>query len=225
MFLLRQYKKGRKLSISKRDFDKEAATWETPPRVKLAGDVASAIVRHVPLTPDMDILDFGCGTGLVSLALRPKVRSVTGVDSSSGMLDVFNEKISRGHISRIKTFHLDLDQGASLPGFYHVIVTNMTLHHIKNVKMLLSKFTAAIFSGGCLAVTDLDPEGGLFHDNHDGVFHHGFDREALRRMFAEAGLAHTRDFLAAEVVKPNKGGRVRSFSIFLMTGQKNSANK
>ncbi len=140
------------MNLVKRDFDKEAASWDAPPRVKLAEDVARSILRHVPLKAEMDILDFGCGTGLVSLALLPKVRSVTGVDSSQGMLDVFNAKVFRGNISRAKTVHLNLDKGESLPGFYHVIVTSMALHHIKDIKALLDKFSEAIFPGVILSL-------------------------------------------------------------------------
>ena len=50
-----------------RDFDKQAATWdENPGRVKLAEDVAGAVAQQVALLPDMDGLDFGCGTGLLA---------------------------------------------------------------------------------------------------------------------------------------------------------------
>ena len=125
------------MNAGKRDFDKEAASWDTLPRVKLAEDVSRAIMRNLTLKSDMDILDFGCGTGLVSMILRRKVRSVTGVDSSQGMLDVFNEKVSRGSISNVKTFRLDLDKGELLPGSYHLVTTNMSLHHIKDIKSLL----------------------------------------------------------------------------------------
>lgn len=66
----------------KRDFDKAAATWdEDPRRVKLAEDVAAAILREAVLSKDMDALDFGCGIGLVTLKLQPYVRSITGADS------------------------------------------------------------------------------------------------------------------------------------------------
>ncbi len=79
------------MEVEKRDFDKEAAGWdEHPGKVKLANDIAGAIGNHIVLTPNMDVLDFGCGTGLLTFQLQPLIRSITGVDSSQGMLDVFN---------------------------------------------------------------------------------------------------------------------------------------
>jgi len=65
----------------KRDFDSEAASWDKEPRrVKLATDITGAIRNDVSLTSDMDALDFGCGTGLVTLQLQPFIHSITGVD-------------------------------------------------------------------------------------------------------------------------------------------------
>ena len=61
-------------------------------RVKLATDVAGAVSAEVRLAADMDVLDFGCGTGLLALQLQPYVRSITGVDSSQGMLDVLGSE-------------------------------------------------------------------------------------------------------------------------------------
>ena len=60
--------------------------------------VGEAILREVRATTDMDVLDYGCGTGLVSLFLLSHVRSVTGADSSPGMLQVLNKQIVEGGI-------------------------------------------------------------------------------------------------------------------------------
>jgi predicted TPR repeat methyltransferase len=63
-------------------FDQAAATWdEQPRRVKLAQAVAEDIGRQIHLSRDIDVLDFGCGTGLLTLALQPLVRSITGADT------------------------------------------------------------------------------------------------------------------------------------------------
>ena len=84
-------------------FDQSAATWDNEPRrIALMKDVGEAILREARPTKDMDILDYGCGTGLVSLLLLPHIRSVTGADNSTGMLEVLNQKISDGRIANMQ---------------------------------------------------------------------------------------------------------------------------
>lgn len=209
------------MSTERKDFDSVAASWdEKPERVRLANDVADAIRSEITLTRDMDVLDFGCGTGLVTLRLQPFVRSVTGADSSRGMLDILSAKIERLDLATVRTLHLDPDAIDTLPGPYHLITSSMTLHHVPDIAPLLAIFHRRITPRGYLAVADLDSEGGLFHGDGDGVFHPGFDRETLRRVFMEAGFRDVRDTTVAEIVKPDRTGARGRFSVFLMTGRK-----
>ncbi len=209
------------MSTEKKDFDRVAVSWdEKPERVSLANDVADAIRSEIVLTRDMDVLDFGCGTGLVTLRLQPFVRSVTGADSSRGMLDILSAKIERLDLATVLTLHLDPDMIDTLPGPYHLITSSMALHHVPDIAPLLAIFHRRIASGGYLAVADLDSEGGLFHGDGEGVFHPGFDRETLRRDFMEAGFRDVRDTTAAEIVKPDRTGAMGRFGVFLMTGRK-----
>jgi ubiquinone/menaquinone biosynthesis C-methylase UbiE len=129
------------VNIERRDFDKEATTWdEIPARVKLGNDIAAAISDEILLTSDMDVLDFGCGTGLLTLQLQPVVQSITGVDSSRGMLDVLKAKIDRQNLANIKPQYLDTEKGDILEGTYRLIVSGMTLHHVKEIRPLLDQF-------------------------------------------------------------------------------------
>ena len=73
---------------------------------------------------------------------------------------------------------------------------------------------------GDLCIADLDSDDGRFHDDNTGVFHFGFDRTALRKIFIETGFGGVRDITAAEVVKPANNGEMRRFTVFLMIGQK-----
>jgi ubiquinone/menaquinone biosynthesis C-methylase UbiE len=210
------------MNIEKRNFDKEAALWdENPTRLKLAGDVADAISDAVALTSDMDVLDFGCGTGLLTLNLQPKVRSITGVDSSFGMLDVFKAKIAKQNLGNVKAIYADLDKGDVLSGIYHIVVSSMTLHHVKEVRPLLAQFYKIVKPSGFLCIADLDTDDGQFHGNDaTGVFHSGFDRAELRQDFIHAGFDDVRDMTAAEVVKPVSTKEMRRFTVFLMVGRK-----
>lgn len=209
------------MQAEKRDFDKDAASWdEQPTRLKLASNVAEAILGSVELSPTMDALDFGCGTGLLTLELHPMLHAITGVDNSRGMLEVFRDKIARRNLGNVKALFFDLELGNSFPDEYDLIVSSMTLHHIKEVASLLKQFHDSLSSSGHLCIADLDLDEGKFHEDNTGVFHFGFDRTSLRQAFIEAGFVDIRDVPAAEVVKQVSSGEERVFTVFLMVGRK-----
>ncbi|MDA8141111.1 MAG: class I SAM-dependent methyltransferase [Desulfobacteraceae bacterium] len=209
------------MQSEKRNFDKEAASWdENPVRSKMVKDVSQAIAKTVALRPDMDVLDFGCGTGLLSLQILPRVGSITGVDSSQGMLDQFNRKIAQLKLDRVKTVRLDLEQEQALPGKYDLIISNMTLHHIQRIEPFLLQLYNVLVPGGQVAISDLDPDEGKFHEDNTGVFHFGFDREGLRNAFEKAGFEDVALTDAAEVIKPGANGEMRRFMLFLLTARR-----
>jgi len=207
--------------VVQRDFNKEAATWDdNPGRVKAANDIADTLLKEVRLTPEMDVLDFGCGTGLITMRLSPFVLSVTGADSSTRMLDMLRAKIDKGHIRNVEVRHLD-PEGWDLPGNrYDLVVAVMTLHHVEKIEPFLERLSGVLAPGGCLCVAELDPDDGQFHDDNTGVFHFGFDREALRAVFSRLELSDIRIFTAAEIVKPVQDGALRAFTVFGATGCK-----
>jgi len=214
-------KTGHEINTPKRNFDQEATNWDqVPGRVKVAEDIAQSMIREITLNPDMDVLDFGCGTGLLTFALQPFVNSITGVDSSRGMIDVFRKKIKEQNLKNVKAEFVDLEKGDVLRGSFHLIVSSMTLHHIKNITPLFKQFHSLLLPSGQLAVADLEPDNGQFHSTNEGVFHFGFDRETLHQMFADAGFHDVRHLTAAQVEKPVEGGQIRLFEIFLIIGRK-----
>ncbi|MBF0386897.1 MAG: class I SAM-dependent methyltransferase [Candidatus Omnitrophica bacterium] len=204
-----------------RDFDKDAQSWDDSPlRTNLAKEVAAAIMRQVGLKEGMDVLDFGCGTGLLSFNIRPLVRSVTGVDTSKGMLDVFLAKARQHGGGNMKAYLLDLTLNERLSGSYHLVMSSMTLHHVKDTRMLVEQFYKVLEDGGHLALADLDVEDGRFHDSHDGVFHLGFDRVQLVRLLEVVGFREVSCSKATQICKADAEGQERVFSVFLITGRK-----
>ena len=205
-----------------RNFDKEAAFWdENPARIKLAEEVMRTITARIALTPEMEVLDFGCGTGLLALRLAPLVRSVTGMDRSQGMLDVLAAKAAAQGLTNVRSQHLP--PGDRPSGAYDLIVSSMTLHHVEHIDSLLARLFQACTSSGHLCVADLDPEQGQFHHDNTGVFHFGFDRPLLQERLRTAGFVATGSETAAEVMKPTRDGDLRRFTVFLIHGAKSGA--
>jgi 2-polyprenyl-3-methyl-5-hydroxy-6-metoxy-1,4-benzoquinol methylase len=204
-----------------RDFNAVAATWdENPGRVQMARNVAGAIRKTIPLRKDMDVLDFGCGTGLLTLQLQPLVRHITGVDSSQGMLDILGAKCRSQGLPNVTTVLADLDRGDLLEGEYDLVVSSMTFHHLRDVQPVLLQFFQHLRPSGIIAIADLDSDEGKFHESNEGVFHYGFDRCLMQKQIGVAGFGSVRNRTAATVVKPAPGGGRRAFTVFLMTGQK-----
>lgn len=197
-------------------FDESAASWdEQPRRVRLARGVADEIARQIQLSRELDVLDFGCGTGLLTLALQPLVRSVTGADTSAGMLEVLRGKLNERGLTSVETVLLDPKSPLSLDARFHLIVSSMALHHVANLPPLFKRFHEQLHPGGRLALADLDREDGSFHEDPRDVHHLGFERSELQRLLAEAGFA---DLAATAAIITSKGGH--DYPVFLITGQK-----
>ena len=214
--------------IKSNHFDTAAANWDAEARrVELAKAVGEAILRQVQPTRGMDVLDYGCGTGLLGLFLLPHVRNVTGADSSPGMLQVLEDKIQAGGLQRMRTERLDLERDPVPESRYHLIVANMVMHHVDHIETLLTAFYKMLLPGGTLAIADLDTEPGLFHgpDVGTSVYHHGFDRNAFKDRLYRAGFIDVKDTTAHVIHKPIPNGELHAFPVFLIVGHHGWSDK
>jgi ubiquinone/menaquinone biosynthesis C-methylase UbiE len=202
------------------NFDKKAATWDAEiRRVKLAQDVAASIIYNVHPTRDMDVMDFGCGTGLLTLSLHPHVRSITGIDSSRGMLEVLTEKVRDQGIANVRALYCDVERGERPEGRYHLIVSSMTLHHVADIAHLFRLFYGLLLPGGALCIADLDKEEGTFHDDPTGIHHFGFDRKLVQANLADAGFTVTRDNIIS-IIRKGPPDEPRDYPVFLISASR-----
>jgi len=200
-------------------FDKAAATWDKKPRrVQLAEKISTAIITRLPLDKNMSGMEFGCGTGLVSLALAPKLKTLAALDTSQGMLDVLQEKIDEQQLTNMHCLNADIFND-SYKEQYDLIFCSMTLHHLKDTDAVLKRFSELLNPGGYLAVADLVTEDGSFHGPtvKDLYFHNGFDTEKLGKTLTELSMANIHTDIAHTITKETTQ---KDYPIFLLTGQK-----
>ncbi len=203
-------------------FNEAASTWdEKAKRVAMAWAVAEEIVNQVPLSNTMTAMEFGCGTGLISMALAPMIKQVLAIDMSENMLAVLDEKIASEKIENVSTRLLDLFTDELPEERFDLIFSGMALHHVKDVDALLDIFAQLLEPGGIVALADLDAEDGGFHGDIPDVFHLGFDRQALAEKFEQKGFSDIKTTTAHIMQKENVvTGQDAEFSIFLITAQK-----
>ncbi|MEZ4391749.1 MAG: methyltransferase domain-containing protein [Polyangiales bacterium] len=195
-------------------FQDKAADWDSRPvPQQISQGVVAAMQRRVALSPDLEVMDFGAGTGLLAGALAPSVGALHAVDVSAAMLAQLAAKEALR--DKVIVHHHDLLTGP-LELRVDLVVSAMAMHHVADTAGLLRALHAQLRPGGRVALADLDLEDGSFHPpGTEGVFHAGFDRASLGDALRDAGFVDV-DFDTATVVQ-REG---RSYPIFLVTARR-----
>ncbi len=205
--------------MSDNRFDRKAQDWDkNKRRHELAEAVRSALLK-LPIQPDMRGMDFGCGTGLVGLPLAHRFARLYGVDTSAGMLEVFQHKAAEQKITNTKTIQSEIAK-LELPEKLDVIFTSMTLHHIVDTATVLERFFELLKPGGLAAIADLDSEDGSFHKAGSEEKHHGFDRETLQKSLLKCGFAPPSFTTVHTITRTMEDSTRKDFTVFLAVAQK-----
>lgn len=195
-------------------FQDKADDWDTRPiPAQISAGVFASLHEHVALTADLRVMDFGAGTGLVCAQIAPHVERVHAVDISRAMLD---KLAAKPELAGKVEIHCQNIVEEPLAATVDLVVSAMAMHHVEDTRALLRSLHAHLAPGGRVAIADLDAEDGSFHPpGTEGVFHAGFDRDALGELLADAGFAEVRFVTACEVHKDE-----RAYPIFLVTATK-----
>jgi len=197
------------------EFDKKAPEWDMNPlHLERSKAIANLLITATPQGQQMKALDFGAGSGLLSLLLRGHFEEITLMDSSEGMINVSNEKIAEGKFENLKTVHINLEKDAFTAN-YDLIFSQMVFHHVEDIDGLVEKFHTFLNPGGLLAIADLYPEDGSFHG--DGFTGHlGFDPQELSTKLSVHGFRNISYMECFVMKKVIENGETKEYPVFLM---------
>lgn len=196
-------------------FDKQAAEWDNKPlRIERSQAVADFICKKIPLNKKFEVLDYGCGTGLLTFLLADKVASVCCADVSDGMLAEVRKKIAAQNVKNVQTINFDITKDKPLDKKFDLIVSAMAMHHIPDVPIALTKLAELLAPAGHLMIIDLCTEDGSFHTGGQTI-HNGLEPAELKKHLESIGICPADYQNIFEIDKNN-----RIYPVFCVYGRK-----
>jgi ubiquinone/menaquinone biosynthesis C-methylase UbiE len=201
------------------EFDQKAKEWDmNPDHVERSRAIADLLLQAIHMDKDMTALEYGAGTGLLSLMLKDHLGKITLMDSSGGMINVIKQKITQKGILNLEPVYFDLEKGMYGDEF-DIVFTQLVLHHVKDINAMLHKFSALLKPGGVLAIADLYPEDGSFHDE-GFTGHKGFDPLRLSNELSALGFRNINHVTCFVIRKDIGEGNTKDYPVFLITACK-----
>lgn len=176
-------------------WDEHAQTWDTGGPVAYADAAAASLVRHTqPLGFALSgarVLDFGCGTGLLSERMVARGARVVALDPSPGMMAGLRAKIEAG-LEGVEAIEGHLEEGhPALEQPFDLIVASSVCAFLPNYPRTVRELAELLQPGGLFVQWDW-----AWNAEDDEPF--GLTREAIREALSGAGLTVCRVDLGFE---------------------------
>lgn len=159
-------------------FNHKAESFDSPKNKFLSDLIRQKVKNQVVDFSDKHILDFGGGTGLVSLPLAKQSGSVTLVDISEKMLEQAHLKVEKQGIENVQLLERDLLLNP-LNQLFDIIVVSRVLHHVPNVEETLAMFRNHLVEDGRLFIADFVKT---------DINQHGFKLDYLEEKLFQTGF-------------------------------------
>ena len=182
----------RSVDPTKGFFDEQAEKWDESHTAAATIDRIAAVGDLMELQSGQELLEVGCGTGVLTawLADRVGAEHVTAVDFSRNMIEKARVK-GIGAEFRVADVCAD-DLGSER---YDVVLCFHSFPHFRDQQAALNRIAAALKPEGRLIVMHLRgrSEINAFHDEIGGPVagHHLPDVDAFDSLLARAGLERT----------------------------------
>jgi tRNA (cmo5U34)-methyltransferase len=202
------------------EFDIKAAGWDlNPMHWSRSEAIVEEIRKRIPLSKKMTALEYGAGTGIASFLLKEDLKEITLMDNSSEMVRITTEKIKETRVTNLKVLNFDLEHFDFSVEKFDLIYTQMVLHHVSDIKLIIEKFGKLLNPGGFLAIADLYAEDGSFH-GEGFTGHQGFDPAALAEILKKNGfmkISYSSCFIIDRKISETEN---KQFDVFLLTASR-----
>jgi len=107
------------------------------------------------LKPGDRVLDFACGTGLITLQVAPHVAQVRAIDISDQMVRRFQAKLDSQGVDNVELSQTDLFDPCLEPGSFDAVMACNVLCYVENFDAVMARIRELLKPGGYfLSATD-----------------------------------------------------------------------
>jgi ubiquinone/menaquinone biosynthesis C-methylase UbiE len=100
------------------------------------------------LRPDMDVLEFGCGTGGTAILHAPRVHHITAIDFSEAMLAIARAKTAEAGVTNVSFERTDIAHFEAHDGRFDVVLGLSILHLLADKDAVIAKVFRLLKPGG-----------------------------------------------------------------------------
>lgn len=100
------------------------------------------------LKPDMEVLEFGCGTGTTAIIHAPFVRHIRAIDISSRMLVIARAKAESDSIENVTFEQSSIDELNADDASYDAVMGHSILHLLENKEIAIASVYRMLKPGG-----------------------------------------------------------------------------
>jgi ubiquinone/menaquinone biosynthesis C-methylase UbiE len=199
-------------------FSNVAGQWDEICEGYFTKHMRDSAIAKARLPTNAVVADIGTGTGFVAGGLAPRVAKVYGFDANADMLEV-----AKQNLSPFSNIELRVAPGDQIPlpdNSLDGVFANMYLHHAPQPEKAIQEMVRLLKPGGVLCITDLDTHNHEWQREQMADLWLGFERDDIRKWFAEAGLQEV-DVDCAEGTCNACGpdGKTDPLSIFVAIGR------
>ncbi|MFC4737173.1 class I SAM-dependent methyltransferase [Bacillus daqingensis] len=169
--------------MEKNVFEKLARQYDTKERKQLASVIAERVKLELSDSTDKALLDYGGGTGLVSLEFTDLVQELTIADASEQMLKLAQAKIVERELSNATVLHADFVKTEPSVSA-DIVLLSLVLLHIPDTERILQAIAHVLHETGRLIIVDFNENARVHHP----ALHSGFDQKKLELLLQKAGF-------------------------------------
>jgi len=136
------------MSESSRFWDWIAKRYAKTPVADEAAYQTKLQVTRDYLRPDMEVLEFGCGTGSTAVAHAPNVKHIQAIDISAKMVAIAQEKVAANNITNVTLEQSSISEFTAHDQTFDAVFGLSILHLLNDREAAIAKVYKMLKPGG-----------------------------------------------------------------------------